>query len=130
MMLGHLSIQHLLLISNNDNIILKAMLYMSTMAMPNTKSYMQFYNHVCLKIVHALVQACSRRVSICIYIFIAHRKMSKSTTGAVEARTNQYIAPRSTNTAPRSTRTAPANRQPNKQNIELEPYEQIYDEMD
>ena len=55
--------------------------------------------------------------------------MSKPTTGAVEARTNQYIAQRSTNTAPRSTRTAPANRQPNKQNIELEPYEQIYDEM-
>ena len=67
-----------------------------------------------------------------VHVFIssfAHRKMSKPTTGAVEARTNQYIAPRSTNTAPRSTGTAPANRQPNKQNIELEPYEQIYDEM-
>ena len=69
----------------------------------------------------------------CLYVYIlslfAHRKMYKPTTGAVEARTNQYIAPQSTNTAPRSTRTAPANRQPNKQNIELEPYEQIYDEM-
>ena len=68
-MLGHLSIRHLLLISNNDNNLLKTMLYMSTMAMPNTKSFMQFYNHVCLKIAYALVHASSRRVSI--YVFIS-----------------------------------------------------------
>ena len=84
------------------------LLYMRTPSNPNTHIVKHTHKHSTLVII------------LC--VSSTHRKISKPTTGAAEnrTRTNPYLTP---------TNTAGANRHPNKEIIELESCEELYQDV-